>query len=107
MIPVDQVMIGERLRGLSAPDVEQLADSMRELGLLQPITVQQADDGYPLVAGRHRLEAARRLGWREIAAIVQDLDEVDRRLAGLIHQGDRVLPRYPCPPDLDAGDELA
>jgi ParB family chromosome partitioning protein len=80
-ILVDRVTIGERLRCLSAADVEQLADSMRELGLLQPIAVKQADGGYRLVAGRHRLEAAKVLGWRTIPAIVLDLDEVDQRLA--------------------------
>lgn len=70
-----------RLRKLSRPKVRGLADSITEIGLLNPITVVAAGSEYTLVAGSHRLEAARLLGWREIPAIVVELDDINRRLA--------------------------
>ena len=70
-----------RLRKLSRPKVKELADSITEIGLLNPITVMAAGSEYTLVAGRHRLEAARLLGWQTIPAVVVDLVDLDRRLA--------------------------
>lgn len=59
---------------------EELADleaSLRASGLLQPITVRPAPtgSGYELIAGERRLRAATRLGWKEIPALVRDIDE--------------------------------
>ncbi|HEX6049774.1 MAG TPA: ParB/RepB/Spo0J family partition protein [Gemmatimonadaceae bacterium] len=56
-------------------DLAQLEASLRETGLLQPITVRAVDDHYELVAGERRLRAATRLGWTEIPAIVKDFDD--------------------------------
>ncbi len=54
---------------------------MREIGLQSPITVwKYGGDQYGLVAGLHRLEAAKRLGWDEIDAVVTSADEIDRQL---------------------------
>lgn len=57
-------------------DVTDLARSMAEIGLLQPILITP---GLDLVAGWHRLEAARLLGWTEIDVIY--VDELDAELA--------------------------
>jgi ParB-like chromosome segregation protein Spo0J len=54
---------------------------MQTIGLLNPISVAQADGAYRLVAGRHRLEAHRRLGRETIRAVVLDLDELRCELA--------------------------
>lgn len=70
-----------RLRKLSQSKVRELADSIGEIGLLNPITVVAAGSEYTLVAGRHRLEAARRLGWQTIPATVVDLSDADRHIA--------------------------
>lgn len=51
---------------------------MSRIGLLQPITVNVAG---ALVAGRHRLEAARSLGWDVISAVVVEEDDLLNRLA--------------------------
>jgi ParB family chromosome partitioning protein len=53
-------------------DVDELAESLRAHGLLQPIVVRRRGSGYELIAGHRRYEAARRLGWSEIAAVVRD-----------------------------------
>jgi ParB family transcriptional regulator, chromosome partitioning protein len=53
-------------------NVEELADSLRAHGLLQPIVVRRCGAGYELIAGHRRYEAARQLGWTQISAVVRD-----------------------------------
>ena len=78
---VDGVEIGERLRPLNDATVERLVESMARLGQLQPITVYSPDNHrVVLIAGHHRLEAARRLEWDEIDCVFVDGDEIDRQL---------------------------
>ena len=52
-----------------------LAESIREVGVLQPVLVRSSDDGYELIAGERRLRAARRVGLHTIPAIVRSTDE--------------------------------
>jgi ParB family transcriptional regulator, chromosome partitioning protein len=62
----------------SEKELEELADSIRQNGLMQPITVRPsrgAGGGYELVAGERRLRAVRRLGWEEVSAVVRDVDD--------------------------------
>jgi ParB-like chromosome segregation protein Spo0J len=70
----------QRARGLDDAAVARLVESMARLGLRTPISVRMDDDDVVLVAGRHRLEAARRLGWDRIDAVYIDGDETDARL---------------------------
>jgi ParB family chromosome partitioning protein len=57
-------------RLVQAEGVAELADSLREHGLLQPILVRPNDGGYTLIAGSRRLRAAESLGWARIKALV-------------------------------------
>lgn len=57
--------------------IDTLAASIEALGLLQPIVVRSADDGYVLVAGERRLRAVRQLGLATVAAVIRD--EADGR----------------------------
>lgn len=52
-----------------------LADSIRELGVLQPILVRPVGSGYEIVAGERRWRAAKRVGLTSIPALVKDVDE--------------------------------
>jgi ParB family chromosome partitioning protein len=61
-------------------DVSDLAESLSTIGLLQPIVVGPAPD-HVLVSGAHRVQAARRLGWSKIPALILDAPELDRELA--------------------------
>ena len=68
-IPTADVVVGTRFRK-DPGDLESLADSIREVGLLHPIVV---DSEGGLVAGARRLQACRDLlGWKEIPARVVD-----------------------------------
>ncbi|MBI1808361.1 MAG: ParB/RepB/Spo0J family partition protein [Gemmatimonadetes bacterium] len=65
-------------------DPAELADlesSIRTNGLLQPVTVRVAANGFELIAGERRFRAVQRVGWSEIPAIVRGEDDVDDRTA--------------------------
>lgn len=61
----------------SPTELNDLRDSIKASGLLQPITVRQVagQSGYELVAGERRFRAAKSLGWTTIPAIVRDYDD--------------------------------
>jgi ParB family chromosome partitioning protein len=63
--------------------IERLADSVRADGVVQPIVVRDAGDGYEIVAGERRWRAARRAGLRTIPAIVRDADEREMLILAL------------------------
>jgi ParB family chromosome partitioning protein len=71
-----------RLRAIRTDLVDYLAESMKERGLLQPITARRrSDGGYSLVSGWHRFEAAKLLAWSTIAVTVTDIDDDEAELA--------------------------
>ena len=89
MIHVGFISTLGRLRDVDPAQVKSLAESIKEVGLINPITVYPRDiirngqsvEGYGLVAGAHRLEACKSLGWSEVPVVVVDLDENDRIIA--------------------------
>jgi ParB family chromosome partitioning protein len=58
-------------------ELQELEESLKASGLLQPITVRRrpGKDGFELIAGERRLRAATKLGWKEIPAIIKDIDD--------------------------------
>jgi ParB family transcriptional regulator, chromosome partitioning protein len=62
-------------------DIDSLADSIQEHGMLQPIVVRRQGDRYQLVAGERRLRAAIKAGLAQVAVQVRDVD--DRQAAEL------------------------
>ncbi len=52
-----------------------LAESIREVGVLQPVLVREQGDGYELIAGERRWRAARRVGLQTIPAIIRHADD--------------------------------
>ena len=67
-------------REFAESELEELASSIRENGLLQPLVVRSAGGTsdrprYQLVAGERRLRAVRRLGWERVPAVVRDVDD--------------------------------
>jgi ParB/RepB/Spo0J family partition protein len=69
-------ILPSRMRSLRPEIVDALAESFRVIGQQQPIIVRPREGaGVALIAGRHRVEAARKLGWPAIqAVVVSDLD---------------------------------
>jgi ParB family chromosome partitioning protein len=72
--------------------LSELAASIREIGVLQPVLVRPLDDGtYQLIAGERRWRAARRAGLALIPAIVRETDDlgsVERALVENLHRQD-------------------
>src|SRR5207237_2770653 len=58
-------------------ELGELQDALTASGLLQPITVRRrmGKDGFEIIAGERRLRAAKNLGWKEIPAIIKDIDD--------------------------------
>lgn len=55
--------------------IAELASSISEKGVLQPIVVRPVDGGYEIVAGERRFRAARRAGLATVPAVVRDLSD--------------------------------
>jgi ParB family chromosome partitioning protein len=72
--------------GTEDASLEDLANSIKEKGLLNPITVRRKDDGtYELIAGQRRFLACKKLGWKTIPAIIRDItDDTDATIISLI-----------------------
>lgn len=88
-IAIDLIEPGQRLRATDPAQVQAIAESIGDVGLLNPITVYarklfrggQHVDGFGLVAGAHRLEACRQLGLVEIEAHLVELSDLQRQIA--------------------------
>jgi ParB family chromosome partitioning protein len=61
-------------RRITPNSVQELASSIREKGILQPLVLRKTEDGYQLIAGERRLVAAREAGLTEVPAVVTKAD---------------------------------
>ncbi len=77
-IQIFQINVNDGRRKVDPDAVQEMADSISKVGLLNPITV---DQDYTLIAGLHRLEAAKLLGWTEIECTVSGLEGLEAELA--------------------------
>lgn len=59
----------------SEDSIIKLADSIRQYGIIQPLTVRSIGENYELVAGERRLRAARELGLSAVPCIVIDISD--------------------------------
>src|SRR5687767_7389484 len=60
--------------------IEELARSIKSNGVIQPIIVRKADDGYEIVAGERRWRASQRAGLLKVPVVVRNVPD-DRLLA--------------------------
>ena len=67
-----------------ADALEELADSIRQHGILQPLSVRRVGMSYELIAGERRLRAAQMAGLTEIPCIVMQMDEKESGAAAMI-----------------------
>ncbi len=64
--------------------IDELAASIKEKGLLQPIVVRKSGDGFEVVAGERRLKAARKLGLEKVPVIIKNVDDKEALVLALI-----------------------
>ena len=62
-------------RRFEEESLEELADSIRQFGVLQPILVQKKDARYEIIAGERRWRASRKAGLKEIPAVVREYSD--------------------------------
>lgn len=68
----------------SSESINELAQTLREEGLLQPIIVREDGEEYEIIAGERRFRAAQSLGWEKIPAIVNNLSDQQTASLALI-----------------------
>ena len=64
--------------------LQELSDSIRRHGILQPLSVRRSANGYELIAGERRLRAARMAGLTDIPCIVMQMTDQESGLAALV-----------------------
>jgi ParB family chromosome partitioning protein len=78
-------------RSFEEEGIAELADSIGQLGVLQPVIVRRSPSGYELVAGERRWRAARLAGLDRVPAVVIDTDDqgaLERALVENLHRSD-------------------
>lgn len=85
-LPVDSICPNpsQPRRCFDAEGLTELADSIKEHGILQPLSVRRGANGYELVSGERRLRAARLVGLNEVPCIVVDVDHQGSSLLALV-----------------------
>jgi ParB/RepB/Spo0J family partition protein len=79
-IPISRIIPGKNDRTIfDESGLRELAESIKEHGLIQPITVRHAKDDkrFEIIAGERRFRACKLLGWKTIPAIVTTLKDED------------------------------
>lgn len=79
-VRIDEIKVNSGRRAALENDIEELAFSISEIGLLNPITLT---GDHTLVAGLHRLEAVKLLGWTEVECTITGLEGLSAELAEL------------------------
>lgn len=79
-VPIDAIVPNplQPRRHFDAEALQELAESIRRKGVLQPLVVRPADRGYELIAGERRLRAARLAGLVTVPVIVRELADEER-----------------------------
>lgn len=69
--------------------IEELADSIREHGIIQPIVVRKKQKGYEIVAGERRWRAAMKAGLSEVPCLLRELSDEQNMLIAIIENMQR------------------
>jgi ParB family chromosome partitioning protein len=71
-------------KDFSEETIKELADSIRQYGILQPLLVQKNDNYYEIIAGERRWRAAKLAGLKEIPVIIRELSKQEQMEIALI-----------------------
>lgn len=77
-------MLNQPRKVFDKEKLEELTNSIKEHGLLQPILVVKDENGYTIVAGERRWRAAKKAGLKEIPAIIKDYTDTKKKQVALI-----------------------
>jgi ParB family transcriptional regulator, chromosome partitioning protein len=103
LVPIENLIPNpyQPRRVFDTQTMDELVDSIKEKGMLQPLLVRpfDADDGYQIVAGERRWRAAQRAGLHQVPVVVRDMSDSEALELGLIENVQR--------DDLSAVEEAA
>ena len=77
-------------KSFAEDELEELADSIKKIGILQPILVQDKGDHYMIVAGERRWRAALKAGLKEVPVIIKNYTEEEIVIISLLENIQRV-----------------
>lgn len=93
-VPIGQLVVSPINVRRDVGDVSELADSIREQGILEPLVVREKDSQYEVIIGSRRLAASQQAGLSVIPVVVQDISDADaivRSLTENLQRGDLSL----------------
>jgi ParB family chromosome partitioning protein len=92
VIPVNEIVAGQFQPRFEIKDdsLDDLAASIREKGLLQPVILRKKGNGYEIIAGERRYRASVMAGLNEVSAVVKDVDDREALEIALIENLQRV-----------------
>ena len=91
LLPVDSIRPNpdQPRRTFSQEELQELTLSIAQVGLIQPLTVRPAGEGYELISGERRLRACQLLGLREVPCIVEQVPPEKSALMALVENVQR------------------
>lgn len=75
---------GQPRKNFNEDALEELADSIKQFGLIQPLVVQKRDGYYEIIAGERRWRAAKKAGLKEVPVIIRDYTDEEMMEIALI-----------------------
>jgi ParB family chromosome partitioning protein len=94
-VPLSQIRTSPRNPRQRLKGIEELAASIEQHGLMQPVVIRRCPDGYELVAGHRRLAAVEGLGWSTVPAVIREADDDEAYVLTLVEnlQRDDLSPK--------------
>lgn len=85
-VPIEQIKPNpfQPREDFDTHNIEELAQSITEKGVIQPLLVRRKGDNYELIAGERRLRAAKLLNLKELPVIIKDVEDKDSLELALI-----------------------
>jgi ParB family chromosome partitioning protein len=76
-IPIDSLVVNRNQprKDFGEESMQELTDSVKKYGVLQPILVRKVEDNYEIIAGERRYRSAKMAGLKTIPAVVKNLDD--------------------------------
>jgi ParB family chromosome partitioning protein len=91
-IPVSKLKLSKKRWKREKHDVDELAESMRRHGVLQPVIARKKNGKMYVVAGAHRLRAAKKAGLTEMPVAVIDVDDDEAAMRSIEENVKRYAP---------------